>query len=430
MTDERPGTYSLRKLLRNAVVGNALALTTLQVVSLLLPLASIPYLARVLRPDAWGAVLIAQSLAIILTMLLEFGFNLSATREVARVREDANAVAVVVANVTAAKGLLLALCAVGAAIGALCVPQLRAHPGFVVLAWVIALAQGLTPTWYFQGVERLPVFTATELGGRVLMTAGIFATVRTPADGWQVLAWQALFCAAACSINVRRMYREVAFVAPRARGAWEALRMSWGLFLFRATVSLYTTANVIILNVFVSSAQIALYGGAERLSKALLGILGAVPQAVFPRISHLVKADRDAAKRLARISAMVTIGASLLLCLGLIIAAPLVIRLVLGAGYEGSVPLLRVLALLVPIITASGVLGIQWMLPLGMDRPFMRIVAIAGVLNVALGSFLSSQLGSFGMSCAVVVSELFVTVAMFYVVAGSGHVFWKVERTA
>jgi PST family polysaccharide transporter len=297
------------------------------------------------------------------------------------------------------------------------------------LAWLIALAQGLTPTWYFQGVERLPSFTMIELGGRVLMTAAIFATVRRPADSWQVLAWQALFSTVACAVNTKRLYKEVEFVAPRARGAWDALRMSWGLFLFRATVSLYTTANVIILNVFVSSAQIALYGGSERLAKALLGILGAVPQAVFPRISHLVRADRDAARRLARISAAVTIGASILLCLGLILAAPLVIRLVLGAEYEGAVPLLRILALLVPIITMSGVLGVQWMLPLGMDRPFMRIVAIAGVLNVALGAFLSAQFGAFGMSCAVVGSELFVTVAMFFVVAGSGHVFWKVERS-
>lgn len=419
--------YSFRALLRNAVIGNALALTALQFVSLLLPLASIPYLARVLRPAAWGAVLIAQSLAVILTMLLEFGFNLSATREVARVRDDANVLAGVVANVTAAKGMLLALGVAGAAISVLFIPQLSAHPGYVLFALVIALAQGLTPTWYFQGVERLPAFTAIELGGRVLMTAGIFATVRTPSDAWQVLAWQALFSAACCVINSRRMYQEVAFVAPSARGAWEAIRMSWGLFLFRATVSLYTTANVILLNVFVSSAQIALYGGAERLSKALLGLLGAVPQAVFPRISHLVKADRDAARQLARISATVTIGISLLLCVGLIVAAPLVIRIVLGNGYEGSVPLLRILALLVPIITVSGVLGVQWMLPLGMDRPFMRIVAIAGVLNVALGAVLSSQLGAFGMSCAVVVSELFVTVAMFYVVAASGHVFWRRE---
>lgn len=430
MTANPPGPFSLRNLLRNVVVGNALALTALQVVSLLLPLASIPYLARVLRPEAWGAVLIAQSLAIILTMLLEFGFNLSATREVARSRDDASAVARVVANVTAAKALLLVMCALGGAIGMLFVPQLSAHPGFVLLALVIALSQGMTPTWYFQGVERLPVFTATELAGRLLMTAGIFATVRAPSDSWQVLAWQACFSAVACAINLRRMYKDVAFVAPSAHGAWDALRMSWGLFLFRATVSLYTTANVIILNIFVSSAQIALYGGAERLSKALLGILGAVPQAVFPRISHLVKADRDAAKRLARISATVTVGTSILLCVGLIVAAPLVIRLVLGAGYEGSVPLLRLLALLVPIITISGALGIQWMLPLGMDRPFMRIVAIAGILNVALGSFLSSQFGALGMSCAVVASELFVTAAMFYVVAGSGHVFWKVERAA
>ncbi len=63
---------------------NVLALYGVQAGRKLIPLVSIPYLARVLGPTGWGTVAFITAMAELLVICIEFGFNISATREVAR----------------------------------------------------------------------------------------------------------------------------------------------------------------------------------------------------------------------------------------------------------------------------------------------------------------------------------------------------------
>lgn len=77
-----------KKLLRHPVVKNALSLLTVQIAKYILPLVSIPYLARILGPQEWGLVIFAQVSAQWFEMILDYGFNLSATREIARNRDN------------------------------------------------------------------------------------------------------------------------------------------------------------------------------------------------------------------------------------------------------------------------------------------------------------------------------------------------------
>jgi len=81
--------------------------------------------------------------------------------------------------------------------------------------------------------------------------------------------------------------------------------------------------------------------------------------------------------------------------------------------FDPTVPVLRVLALLLPLIAASNVLGIQWMLPLGLDHVFNRIILAAGVLNLSLAYWLAPRFAEMGMAWAVVIAEAFVTFIMY-----------------
>ena len=76
-------TFPSRSLARNASV-----LVAGQAIGLVIPLLTIPYLARVLGPAAWGPVLAAQAFGNWLGMIFDFGFELSGTRAVARARQS------------------------------------------------------------------------------------------------------------------------------------------------------------------------------------------------------------------------------------------------------------------------------------------------------------------------------------------------------
>ena len=100
--------------------------------------------------------------------------------------------------------------------------------------------------------------------------------------------------------------------------------------------------------------------------------------------------------------------------------APQLVRVILGTGYAPAVPVLRILALLPPIIGLSNLFGVQWMLPLGMDRQFNWIVLGAGSLNLGIAITLAPLWGPVGMAWAVVSAELFASLSIFILLRSQG----------
>ncbi|MCY3131480.1 flippase, partial [Acinetobacter baumannii] len=147
--------------------------------------------------------------------------------------------------------------------------------------------------------------------------------------------------------------------------------------------------NTFILGLFAPPQVVGYYAGAEKISKAFLGLLAPVSQALYPRLSHLVRNAPQEAARLARLGLWTMGLGGVVLGLGVLALARLLVRFLLGEGYEPAVLPLRILALLLPLIALSNVLGIQWMLPLGLDRSFNAIIVGAGLVNLALAVVLA-----------------------------------------
>jgi PST family polysaccharide transporter len=180
-------------------------------------------------------------------------------------------------------------------------------------------------------------------------------------------------------------------------------------------VTLYTAGNAFILGLFVAPELVGYYAGAEKISRAFVGILNPISQTLYPRLSHLVSHAQNQAARLARISILVMVSAGTGIGTAVFLLAPFIVHTVLGPHFGPSVAVLRILALLVPLVALGNVLGIQWMLPLGMDRAFNKIVLLAGGINLVLALVLAPIYMDKGMAWAVVIAETFVSVSMYLV---------------
>lgn len=405
----------LRRATRHPVARNATALYAIQGANYVFPLIVVPYLARVLRPSGYGLVLLAQSLAGWLALVVEYGFGLSATREIAKHRENLQQVGAIAAGVLGAEALLALVAAAGAGAFGWFITVFRTQPEFVALAWLSAVAQAVAPVWYFQGIERMTYPASINVGIRAAVTALTFVWVRRPDEAWKVLALQSIGGIATTGILLARLKRNVALPWPELSTIIDALRMGWSMFFFRSAVSLYTTANTFILGVFVPPDRVAFYGGPEKVSKAILSVLSPISQALYPRMTRLAVDDPRKVARTGRM-ALVLMG---LFGIGLgaatWAAAPLLVRVLFGSGYESAIPVLRILAGLIPAVAVSNVLGIQWMLPHGMDRVFNTIIVCSGLVNLSLAFVLAPRLGPEGMAVAVLATETTVTLSMLAV---------------
>ena len=115
--------------------------------------------------------------------------------------------------------------------------------------------------------------------------------------------------------------------------------------------------NVLLLGLLAPLVMVAFYAGAEKIARAAVQGTGPITQVFFPRISHLMVHDRPGAARAARTSVWLMLGVGLSAGSLLFFGAPLLVKLLLGAGFEGAVPVLRILALLPPLIALSTAFG-------------------------------------------------------------------------
>src|SRR5436190_1913747 len=353
------------ELLGGGFVGNALGLYAVMIGSYVLPIATLVFLARLLGPRSWGSLAFMQAFAGLATLVVGYGFNFSATREVARFRDDAAHLADLLGGVLGAKVVLAGVALVLAVSISSVVPQVREQEKLLWPAMLWGLSVSFTMGWYYQGLEQMAFVARWETMARALSLAGILLLVRSAGDTWKVLVIQGVLLSGAVIVEMVFAYRSVAFRLPTPRLVWRALRRGWSMFLFQAALSFYTIGNGFIVGLLASPLVVGYYVGAERIGKTLASLLYPITQALFPRTSHLATRALGDAAQLARTSLFVMGAAGCLMGLAIFAAAPSLVRVGLGAGFEQAVLVLRILALLPPLMAVSNVLGIQWMLALG-----------------------------------------------------------------
>lgn len=166
----------------------------------LLPLVTLPYLARVLGAEEFGRVAVAQSMALVLSVLIEYGFSLSATRDAARYRHEPEKMASLVCRVHGAK-IFLSVVALLAATASLKFVGGISGVAFATGAWIYALVIGISPIWYYQGIERVKLFSMLDITGKAISVILIILLVQAEDASW-VLFLQAAGPAATAAVSI------------------------------------------------------------------------------------------------------------------------------------------------------------------------------------------------------------------------------------
>lgn len=420
----------MRNLYRSKLARNVASLYAVHFTTVLLPLLTVPYLARVLRPEGWGAVALTQSVALYFTIFILGGFSTAATRQVARARGSPEDVRDVVAGVLGAMFMLVAISAVASLAVQAIVPAFRRQPLLYYSGILWGLMEGLNLAWYFRGVEEMALASGAEVVARVTFAALVFVFVRHQGDGWKYLSVLATCSLVNTVIGLVLIYRRVPFRLPTLRLVRGAIVASWDWTVYEFAFVVYSGAGTTILGILATPAAVACYASADKIARAGRVALDPLLNACFPRISNgVVSGPGRASRHFATILLLVTAAGALIVGGALFIFAPVIIRVILGHGYEPAVGVLRIFSAMVPLYALNSVLGKTWAYPLGLDRAVNRIMVAASVLTVAIGCAVVPYFGQRGMAVCMVATQAGVLAANVFVLATRGLLPWSVAGT-
>lgn len=394
------------------VIRSTAALTIAQGLGYVISLAEVPILARALGLAAYGELVWVQATALLASILVDYGFNLSASREIARNRDERSFVQRICGEVFIAKLMLLSLVTVP-----LLIVYLLFKPvslGMALAGFIYFLGFGMTPFWYFQGMERMVKAVGIETATRLGVLISLFFLVQTPDDKTLGLTLMALGSIASTGITIAICKFEVGAFNGSVRGAIAQLRQSTAFFVYKSSAQLMTTAATTVLGFITDKATIGIFAPTEKVVKAVIGLALPVFHAFYPHLSRLFVEDRQKKHRQSLwLVAGVTIS-GLIAAILLSFVGPSIMAWMLGPGYDDVNSLLLLMVWLIPLRLMNQTLGFAVLLPAQQERIAGTSMLLSSALSLGLGAFLAVTYGATGMVTGLLIGEAVLAAAQVY----------------
>jgi len=371
---------------KKVVFNNFISLGILQVSNYLIPLLVIPYLARVLGPEKFGLTSFAQAVIFYFTLVTDFGFNLTATKEISINRDLPEKISEIFSAVITIKVFLLLLSFISLLALTKFYNQFATEKTLYYYTFLTVIGSVLFPQWYYQGTEKMKFVTLITVATRIVFTGLIFIFVKNSDDYiiYALLNSMGFFVSGLIGFAVSLYLMKVKFRFLSITTIKRYFAEAWHIFLSTVSISLYTTSNSVVLGLFTNYTIVGYYTAAEKLFKVFQFMGMPFYQAVFPYFSKLYNENKSQAlnhfNKIFKYVLIVSFFISLLL---LLVGRYLVIFLY-GSNFSESIILFSILSLILVPSWGNYVLGIQGMINFCYKELLARIIIYFGLFHIFL----------------------------------------------
>lgn len=409
------------------IMGNILSLFSLQGINYFLPIITFPYLTRVLGPNNYGLIAFAMAFISYFQILTNYGFNLSATREIAINRHDPKKISRIFSAVMLTEFLLMILSFFFMVIIIFSITKFKTNWLLYFFTFGLVIGNLLLPTWFFQGMEKMKYISLLNIGTSLIFTSSIFIFIKNPSDYIYVPLINSISSITIGIISLLIIYKnfDIKFIFPSLKDIKFQLEEGWHIFISTLATSSYSISNPVILGFFANFTIVGYYSVAEKIIRIMIGLFGPVSQSLYPFISSIAQKSKPDAlnfiKKITRISFFLSLIISILIFL----LANIIVDLLAGKAYNNSILLIRILAFLPLIVIMSNIFGILTMLPLNYKKAYSNIYLIGSILNILLALLLTSLYQAVGISISLLITEIFITISMIIYLQKKGINLFK-----
>lgn len=348
----------------------------LQIAGYLFPLITIPYLARVIGVDGFGKVAFAAAVIVWFRTIAEWGFNYTATRDVARNRDDLDKVSEIFSNVLWARTFLMFISLVILLIAIAAIPYFKENQTILLVTFLLVPGHILFPDWFFQAMERMKYITIFDLLSKALFTALVFVLIKEESD----FILQPLFVSLGYVLSgTIAMYIivvkwKVKIHPPKPKIVFSTIRNSTDVFVNNIMPNLYNSLSTVLLGFMGGSVSNGLLDAGSKFVAVAQQFMTVLSRVFFPFLSR--KIDKHA--MYAKLSLIVAAFSSL--CL--FIAAPLIIKLFFTEEFYSAIIVLKIMSLSIVFITMINVYGVNYMILKGREKELKNITFCCSVLGL------------------------------------------------
>ncbi len=400
---------------------NILLLLFMQGANYLIPLMTFPYLTRVLGVSQFGVYAFILTLSQYFVLVTDFGFNLSASKRIAQANGNKKTISEIYWATISAKCLIGILC--GSVVLVIYFFNVN-NPDYNGVVFILFTIVGsvFTPIWFFQGIEKISALTLTNITSRAMAIPLILWLVTSTDDANLAMLVQGAVAILAATISQVLVYRSGIIIKINFSFAATIFQLkdSFPLFISTVAISLYTMSTPVILKLVSNSYEVGLYGSADRLRGALIGLFLVVGSAIYPRVNNLFTVDKVQMYQLLRKIVLAKCFFALTIIVGIWLFAPQLVAFILGEEFIVAADVLKVMSPQFFTVLMSVTMANYLLLPFGYRREYMLLPIFTCILHAGLCFFLATKFGAIGGAISVTSVEAVSMCILVYLTYSKG----------
>lgn len=389
---------------------NFCSLSILNGINVLVPFITIKYLSDTITDAQYGGYYYIYTIIQTLIVVSSYGFNFSATKLISENRDNRDYVNMVFNAVTASKLILSIASILVVLVLSPWLLDTQSLKIMFLLGLGMVIGDVFTPTWLFQGMEKMKYMTIVNSSSKILFTLLVFVVVREPQDYiWLLLLYSCGYILAGI-LSITLVYKQFNLKIGLTTRKDIIFQFKAGASVFGSTmgINLYRRANVIILKQFVSDDLLGIYSIAEQIVRGIQSLINPAAQVLFPHMSLKFKDKtyEDIISLIKRI-ALPFIAVLIVACIGTIIFAPLIIRVMSDIdNFSDSIALIRWLSPVVLFGELNYLFGIVGLINMNRQTRFLIAVLVSGLFSVVFLCIFVPYLGTTAAAMSMSLAEI------------------------
>lgn len=387
-----------------------------EVLALLLPLITSPYIARVIGVEGLGQYSYSYSVAFYFVLFSMLGLVNYGNRAVAQSCGDKDELNRTFSSILAVHIIFSLFCS-----GAYAVYVLTLHEGriYAAIQFAYVLSGLFDISWFYFGIEKFKLTVAQSSAVKLTTAICIFTFVKTTGDLWKYCLIMAGGTLTGQLLLWMPLHRYVKLVRPSLREMRVHVKPLLILFIPAVAISLYKYMDKIMIGAMSSKTQLGLYENAEKIINVPLSVIGAFGTVMLPRMSNLaIKADRQGSDRYILLSMRYVMCLAFALSFGIAGVASVFAPVFWGDSFAGAGPLIMGLAITIPFISFANVIRTQYLIPQARDLDYTISVIAGAAINLVINWLLIPLWGAMGATVGTIAAEMLVCIVQAISVRG------------
>jgi len=396
------------------LLSNFFSLAILRGSTYILPLITLPYLIRVLGPEKFGLVMFAQAFVMFFNVLVDYGFNLTATRNISIHRNNLTKVSEIFHSVYVIKILLLFISFLIMSAIVFSFSRFSDDWQLYFVTFGLVVGQAMFPTWFFQGMEKMKFITYLTIISKIIFTLFIFILVKEQSDYMLVPVINALGMLVAGVLSMFIVYRTfmLPFVIPGIKKITEELKEGFYIFIASFQSSILANSGIFVLGLFQDNATVGYYAAIEKLAKGILGLFSPITQTLYPHTSQALKESKEKGTKLIIKYGKVVLSFTLLLVGIMILFDKEIVQFVLGSEIVKYSYLLQLFSIWIFFGVLNNFIGIQYLTGLGESKLYAKAFTVASFVTFAIFILFTKTYSFNAIIYGMIIGELVLVLLM------------------